>query len=411
MYIEREIVKNALKYLDSEYILIFIGARQTGKTMILRHLYEKLKNEHRRAYFINLEDTDYLTLLNESPKNLFSVIGFDLKERTIVFIDEIQYLNNPTNFLKYFFDEYKNKIKLIVSGSSAFYLDVKFKDSLAGRKRIFYVYPISFSEFLFFKEEFDLWNKFKQSVNLKNFCLANFNKIEQRQLKIYSDEYLRFGGYPRVVLESDHDEKLEILRDLTDSFIKKDILEAKISYPGKFFQLLRILSSQTGNLLNKHELANTLAISTTAIDNYIYTALKSFHIALISPYYANIRKELTKQQKIYFYDLGLRNFLLRNLDIIDMRPDKGQLFENFIFRELLEFIRLDRIKYWRTQNKNEVDFIVDEKYAYEIKYNIDNVSLAKYKSFIDAYDNIRFHIVYHTGTNIKEHPKAKFLQF
>jgi len=411
MYKKRDIVENALKYLDSEYILIFIGARQTGKTTILRYLHDKLKNEHWRTYFINLEDPDYLTLLNESPKNLFSVIGSDLKERIIVFIDEMQYLNNPTNFLKYFFDEYKNKIKLIVSGSSAFYLDFKFKDSLAGRKRIFYVYPLSFSEFLFFKEEFDLWNKFKQSVNLTNFSLADFNKIEQRKLKIYSDEYMRFGGYPRVVLESNQEEKSEILRDLADSFIKKDILEAKISYPEKFFQLLRILSSQTGNLLNKYELANTLGISTTAIDNYLYIALKSFHIALLSPYYANIRKELTKQQKVYFYDLGLRNFLMKNFDIIDMRPDKGQLFENFIFRELLEFISLDRIKYWRTQNKNEVDFIVDEQYAYEVKYRIDNVSFAKYKSFFDAYDDIQFHIVYHTGAPKKDHPKITFLHF
>ena len=151
MYKNRDIVNDAVKYLDSEYILIFVGPRQSGKTTILRYLYNRLKKERQKVYFINLEDIDYLSLLNESPKNLFSLIGFDLKEKVTVFIDEIQYLNNPTNFLKYLFDEFKGKIKLIVSGSSAFYIDKKLKDSLAGRKRIFHVYPLSFSEFLFLK--------------------------------------------------------------------------------------------------------------------------------------------------------------------------------------------------------------------------------------------------------------------
>lgn len=300
---------------------------------------------------------------------------------------------------------------MIVSGSSAFYLDTKFEDSLAGRKRIFQVYPLSYSEFLAFKDEQDLWNKFKQSVNLDNFGLDQFNKIEQRQLHLWIDEYVRFGGYPRVVLESDHQEKQQILRDLVESFIKKDILEANVNYPDKFLQLLRMLASQIGGLVNKNELANTLGISTSAIDNYIATMLKSFHIALISPFYANLRKELTKQQKVYYYDLGLRNFLIRNLDIIDLRLDKGEVYENFIFRELLEFVPPDQIKFWRTQNKNEVDFIVDDSHAFEVKYNIDTFSLSKYQLFRQAYDKIRFQVVYHTGANDKKYPTIHLNRF
>lgn len=411
MYKDRDIVSQANQYINSDYILIFTGARQTGKTTILKHLFEKLQSENQKVHFINLEDIDYLSLLNESPKNLLSIVGLELKEKVTVFIDEIQYLNNPTNFLKYFYDEYRDKIKLIVSGSSAFYLDTKFEDSLAGRKRIFQVYPLSFSEFLAFKNEQQLWNKFKQSVNLDNFGLDPFNKIEQRQLHLRIDEYIRFGGYPRVVLESDHQEKQAILRDLVESFIKKDILEAKVNYPDKFLQLLRMLASQIGGLVNKNELANTLGLSTSAIDNYIATMLRSFHLALIPPYYANLRKELTKQQKAYFYDLGLRNFLIRNFDIIDLRPDKGEVYENFIFRELLEFARLDQIKFWRTQNKNEVDFIVDDKYAFEVKYSIDSFSLSKYQLFRQAYEKIQFHIVYHTGTNGKKYTAIHLNRF
>lgn len=156
MYKDRDIVSQVDRYLNSDYILIFTGARQTGKTTILKHLFEKLQSENQKVHFINLEDIDYLSLLNESPKNLLSIVGLELKEEVTVFIAEIQYLNNPTNFLKYFYDEYRDKIKLIVSGSSTFYWGIKFEDSLAGRKRIFQVYPLSFSEFLAFKDEQEL---------------------------------------------------------------------------------------------------------------------------------------------------------------------------------------------------------------------------------------------------------------
>ncbi len=410
MYRDRDIVSQANRYINSDYILIFTGARQTGKTTILKHLFEKVQSGNQKAHFITLEDIDYLSLLNESPKNLLRIVGLELKDKVTVFIDEIQYLNNPTNFLKYYFDEYKDKIKLIVSGSSAFYLDSKFADSLAGRKRIFQVYPLSFSEFLLFKDEQELWIKFKQSVNLDNFGLDHFNKIEQRQLQLWMDEYIRFGGYPRVVLESDHQEKQIILRDLVESYIKKDILEAAVNYPDQFLQLLRLLASQIGGLVNKNELANTLGLSTSAIDNYLSIMQRSFHIALIPPYYANLRKELTKQQKVYYYDLGLRNLLIRNFDIADMRPDKGEVYENFIFRALLEFARLDQIKFWRTQNKNEVDFIVGDNHAFEAKYNISTFSPGKYRLFRKTY-NIRFNVVYHTGAIGKEIPGIRLCRF
>ncbi len=411
MYRDRDIVSQANRYIDSDYIMIFTGARQTGKTTILKHLYEKAQSGNQKAHFITLEDFDYLSLLNESPKNLLSIVGLDVKERVTVFIDEIQYLNHPTNFLKYYYDEYKDKIKLIVSGSSAFYLDSKFADSLAGRKRIFQVYPLSFSEFLLFKDELALWKKFKQSVNLDNLGLDHFNKIEQRQFQLRIDEYIRFGGYPRVVLESDHQEKQAILRDLVESFIKKDILEAAVNYPDKFLQLLRLLASQIGGLVNKNELANTLGLSTTAIENYLSIMLRSFHIVLIPPYFANLRKELTKQQKVYFYDLGLRNLLIRNFDLADLRPDRGEVYENFIFRELLEHTRLDQIKFWRTQNKNEVDFIIGDTHAFEAKYNISTFSLSKYRLFRETYPDMRFNVVYHTGANDKEITDIRLCQF
>ena len=135
-YIKRDIQKEIDKFLLDDDIIIITGMRQSGKTSLLRYYFNKFKTKY-QSYFYNLEDFDYLNLFNESPKNLLTLVNINKKNKIFVFIDEIQYLDNPTNFLKYLYDEYKDQIKFFVSGSSAFYMDKKFKDSLAGRKKIY----------------------------------------------------------------------------------------------------------------------------------------------------------------------------------------------------------------------------------------------------------------------------------
>ena len=180
MSILRDITKKAQNYLDTEEILLFIGSRQAGKTTILKQLENFLQKNGQRTYFLNLEDPDYLTLLNDSPKNIFKIFSIDLNERNFIFIDEVQYLKNPSNFLKYIYDEHKEKIKLCVSGSSAFYIDEKFKDSLAGRKKIFNVPTISFKEFLRFKGEDVLSQKNFKILQLTNCGILFLNACNLR---------------------------------------------------------------------------------------------------------------------------------------------------------------------------------------------------------------------------------------
>jgi len=411
MYIEREICQQALKYIKKDDIMIFTGARQTGKTTILRHLEKEVKRKYnKKTFFINLEDMDYLNLLNDSPKNLLNLIELNLHNIPVyVFIDEIQYLKNPTNFLKYIYDEYKGKIKIIVSGSSAFYIDRRFKDSLAGRKKIFYVRPLNFSEFLLFKGEEKLHEKYINLVSLYNFSTKDFLVTDKRVLNRYFNEYVRFGGYPRIVLEEDYQNKKELIEEISNSYIKKDILEANINYIDKYYELFRIFSSQIGELVNKYELSNILNISITAIENYLYIMQKSFHLILIKPFHTNVRKELKKMRKVYFYDLGLRNYFYKNFETIEMRHDRGNLYENFIFIELLNKAGEYNIKFWRTQNKNEVDFIVDDKYAYEVKYNINIFKPNKYKIFIKKYNDLKFNVIYHIGEKKEENSKISYL--
>ncbi len=382
MSIIRNVTIEAEKYLFDDKILIFVGARQAGKTTILKQIQAILEGKGELVYFLNLEDPDYLSLLNESPKNLFKIFNLDSKKRNFILIDEIQYLNNPSNFLKYFYDEYRQKIKLITSGSSAFYIDRKFKDSLVGRKRLFNVRTLSFKEFLRFKNEDALSHR-----NLKDISLSEKEKVSN-----YYREYIIYGGYPRVVL-APLSEKEEVLRDIAYSYVKKDIYEANIRQDEVFYKLFKILASQIGNLINASELANTLGVSKTAIDNYLYIMRKSFHIGMVKPFYKNLRKELTKMPKGYFLDLGLRNFFVSNFKPFEMREDKGVLLENAVFRHLLETYSDDEIRFWRTIQKNEVDFIVAGRQSFEVKINPHQLKKNSYKVFLRNYPDISLSVV------------------
>lgn len=382
MNIIRDVTIKAIKSLGNDEILLFTGARQAGKTTILKQLEGHLKEQHETTYFLNLEDPDYLTLLNSSPKNLLKIFPLDLDKRTCVFIDEVQYLANPSNFLKYYYDEFRGKIKILASGSSAFYVDQKFRDSLTGRKIIFNVLTLSFKEFLRFKEENDLSQKDVLHLSLS----------EKEKMNLHYGEYILYGGYPRVVL-APIDQKKEILQDIAYSYVKKDIFDAKIRQDEIFYKLFKILSSQVGNLVNASELASTLSVSKTAIDHYLYIMQKSFHIKLISPFFKNVRKELTKMPKVYFFDLGLRNFFADDFTPFRLRADRGMLLENAVLRQLLETYNDTDIKFWRTIQKQEIDFVVGEKTALEVKTNPQQFKKRVYRQFLEAYPHINMGIV------------------
>ena len=382
MSIIRDITLKAQKYLETDDIIVFIGARQAGKTTILKQIQAILEQKNQTVNFLNLEDLSYLELLNQSPKNIFKIFALDLGKKNYILIDEIQYLKNPSNFLKYLYDQHQDKIKLIVSGSSAFYLDKKFKDSLAGRKKIFNVRTLSFREFLRFKQENDLAGK--------NF--SNLSLVEKEKTALYFYEYMLYGGYPRVVLSALL-EKQELLREIAFSYIKKDIFEANIKQDEIFYKLFKILASQTSGLVNFSELASTLGVSKTAIDNYLHVMQKSFHVWLLKPFFKNIRKELTKMPKIFFNDLGLRNFFLNNFSSFEQRDDKGALLENAVFRQLIERYECEDIRFWRTIQKKEVDFIINEKEAFEVKVNAQKIKKADYKIFSKNYPDIVLSII------------------
>lgn len=374
--------------LENNLILLLIWARQVGKTTVLKQLRESISSGQ-KTYFLNLEDPDIKKALNIHPNKIFEIIWSNSAEKQIVFIDEIQYLDNPTNFLKYLYDEYKDTLKLVVSWSSSFYIDQKFKDSLIGRKKVFNMYTLDFEEFLDFKEENEIKTILFKDQNIP---LLYRDKIAQLFW-----EYISYWWYPEIVLIKDHDKKIQRLNDFTFDYIKKDIYDANISDSDKFFSILKTLANQTWELVNMNEIANTCNLSLPTVEKYIYIMQKSFHVALIRPYHTNIRKELSKMPKIYFYDLWFRNSLLRNFEPILLRWDKWASLENIVFRELLFGFWKENIKFWRTQAQNEVDFIINESKAIEVKFNKNNIKESKYKLFQNQYPNIPLeYLVYDT---------------
>jgi predicted AAA+ superfamily ATPase len=383
----RKLFGKLLQHLDKKEYTIITGARQTGKSTLLKQLEQHCKAKKLPSVFLNLENKQILEDLNISPLNVLAHIP-ESKRRVTVFIDEVQYLKDPSNFLKLLYDEYQQKIKIVATGSSAFYLDKSFKDSLAGRKRIFWLPPCSFEEHLVLRGKKELLKEISE--------IKSNNIYRSTQIKILQQEwesFITFGGYPAVITESNPEEKKIRLAEIRDSFLKRDILEAGVQNEAAFYNLFQLLASQTGNLVNINELSKTLKIKSETISNYFYVLQKCFHIMFIKPFFQNLRKELIKMPKVYLLDNGLRNSLLNNFQSIHERLDKGAIWENTVFRLLCEKHNPDEIFFWRTTDGNEVDFVLpreEKPWAIECKYDSATASISKYKKFIENYPKIDF---------------------
>lgn len=372
-------------HLAKREFSILTGARQVGKSTLMKQLYDSLKTRGIPVVFINLERLDVRNMLDTDPLNLLQFMP-NTEQKTIVFIDEVEYLSNPTNFLKLLYDEYADRVKIIATGSSAFYMDDKFTDSLAGRKKLFQMPTCSFDEYLQLKELYDLladYHRIRQISGAKSLLL--------KELEIAFKDYVRFGGYPAVITESSTQDKIGRLQDLKDSFVKKDMDESKINNEDTFYNLFRVLAAQSGNLLNVNELSKTLHTQSVTLLKYLTVLQKCYHIALVKPFSNNLRKELIKMPKVYLMDTGMRNCLLNNFQTFDWALDQGIQWENTVFRMLLDRYPLEDIKFWRTTDGHEVDFVLsrlENPFALEVKTNENAVSTSKYKSFTTQYPDI-----------------------
>ncbi len=386
MIYKRKIIDEILKYINTDDVIVLHWARQVGKTSIMLYIQDILQKERKINYFIDLEDYRNLTVLNNSIDEFINYLKAKWvynKNKVYIFIDEIQYLTNPSGFLKLIADHYKN-IKLIVSWSSSFEIKSKFKNSLVWRTINFEIYPLDFEEFLLFK-----WYKIDLSESI------NFSSIINEDLKNYYKEYIINGWYPKIVLTDDLNLKEKYLIQIIDTYIKKDIRDiGKIQDIEKFNKLLEVLSSQSWNLLNISEISNTVNLHKKTVENYLFILENTYIIRLIRPYSKNIRSELFKTPKIYFYDTWLLQILYfkqLSKEII------WNIFETSIFSEFVKSFGKENIFYWRTQDKKEIDFILNLKnniIPIEVKTNFQKFSNTSISYFLDKYKLKKYYIVW-----------------
>ncbi len=360
----RKVIDMIKRYLEFPEAIILIGARQVGKTSIMKLLQNELNTEH-NTFFFDLEHRELFEQFNKDFNEVLDFLyeeGIDKNKRNFIFLDEIQYLDDPSNLIKLLVDEHP-EIKLIASGSSTLKIKQKFKDALVGRKIEFQILPLDFEEYLDFIGE----DKYLLLLNNNHISSLNHQRIQNLFF-----EYLTFGGYPRIALTRPKKVKEKLLNEIVQSYIFKDISYLfKIENLHAFNLLLKLLANQCGQLLNLQQVQNDLKINRQTLERYLFILENTFIIKRIFPYFSNKSTEISKMQKLFFLDNGIRNILQRNFNSIQDRNDRGELLENGIFAELLKNIDLlDEIKYWRTKSGNEVDFIIDgEKlFAIEIKW-------------------------------------------
>jgi uncharacterized protein len=372
---KRKILQDIEKYLDSKEAIVVYGARQVGKTTLLKYLIENnLKEMKNNVFYFDLELMNLLELCNQGPEIVFNYLiekGADEKKQIYLIIDEIQYLENPTNFIKIMHDHYL-KIKLLVSGSSTFEIKKKFKNSLVGRIICFEMYPLCFEEFLIFKNK-------RYNLTLDN------SETTNNELIFLAKEYMKYGGYPKIVLENSEEKKQILLFQIINTYINKDIRDiGNIRNISGFNKLVQVLASQSGQLLNVSELSNTLKMNRETIEEYLDLLENTFIIKRIKPFHKNLRSELSKNPKVFFLDTGMMHLLwLKEFPKIIF----GNVFETFVFLELMK--TGNNINFWRTTNKQEIDFILNSNllYAIEVKLNFQKANLKTFNYFTEQYSN------------------------
>lgn len=357
--VNRTIKNRILSACFQRKVILLIGARQVGKTTLLREL---IKETEVPTVWLNAEEEDILTAFEtaKTSTQLLQLIG---SQNKLVIIDEAQQIRDIGKKLKLIYDT-NPEIQIIATGSSAFDLQNNTAKALTGRKITFYLYPISFRE-----------------------IVENSSLLEAKRLL---ETRMIFGAYPEVINHPGKEK--EVLIEIAQSYLYKDILKLdSVRKPSHVDRLLKAIALQVGNEVNYHELAQTVGnIDTATVEKYLDLLEKTFVIFKLPAFNRNLRNEIKKGKKYYFYDNGIRNVLISNFGNLELRLDKGALWENYLVSERLKqnsytqnFVNT---YFWRTHDQAEIDYIEEQDgilNAYEFKWKDKKVRFPK--SFLGAY--------------------------
>jgi predicted AAA+ superfamily ATPase len=345
MYIERDLEKEIVPWLESPEVIAIRGPRQSGKTTLLKKIAERLEQKNKKVHFLSLESDLERKKFEEDPKQYFEYY-FQPGSKNFFLLDEVQYVKDAGKILKLIFDDLP-QIKIIITGSSTLDLN-KIGSSLVGRVLFFELYPFSFAEFLKAKDE-KLHQHFqKYKIRLDKPSLKKSIYLKELNKKL--DEYLAFGGYPRVVLEKSIDKKKFILQNLFTTYLEKDVVSLYgIKYKEKVISSVKYLASIVGEMLTYNSLAEAGSLYYKEIKEILSVLEQTYVIKIVKPFHKSMVTELKKNPKIYFVDSGLRNIVVGRFEFSEV--EKGHLLENYILSCIPD------AKYWRTTAKAEVDFI------------------------------------------------------
>jgi len=343
---KRTITKKLLDDCFQGRALILVGARQTGKTTLVRMALEQLGDRYTVKTINGDDPLDRDALTNKSLDYLRRVLG----DAQILFVDEGQKIRTIGQSVKLLVDYFGSQRQIIVTGSSTLNLLDATQEPLTGRKFVYTLYPLAISEI--------------------------FPRPDFLDLQKNLEERLLYGSYPRIVQQTSFEAKIRELRELVSSYLYRDILELQqVKSPDLLHKLLQALALQIGSEVSYTELAQTVGADKNTVERYIQLLERSFVIFRLPPYAANQRRTISKLRKIYFWDTGIRNALIQNFNPLDLRTDSGALFENWMIAERLKCNayegKLVTSYFWRTYDGNEIDYLEESgghAQGYEFKW-------------------------------------------
>ena len=364
-FLPRLIQPQIEKRLFKNKVIIIYGARQVGKTTLVKRIFDKYND---KKLYLNCELLSVQRGLSISEaEKLKSYLG----ENKLIILDEAQKIANIGSILKILIDTYPN-IQIIATGSSSFDLANKINEPLTGRTHTFILYPFSISEIKQRNSRFEI------EAKLENI--------------------LRFGFYPEVFFLSEDDARSR-LDEISSNYLYKDILSFKgVKKSSIIVNLLQLLALQLGNEVSYSEIAKQLGVSRLTVQKYLDLLEQSFVIFTLKSFSRNLRKEISKSVKIYFYDLGIRNSLIQNFNQLEIRNDRDALWENFCIMERIKHNSNNRIfanyYFWRTYTQKEIDYIEEKDgklFAFEFKWNADKKKIPQ--EFLNTYSDSEFETI------------------
>ena len=387
IYIHRNLEGKILRYLHTPEIIAIFGARQVGKTTLMKRIFEKLKGP---KIFLDFEDIDIVSLFDEDIK---AFAKLHVEGRKYVFIDEFQHSKCGGRHLKFLYDHYDTKF--LISGSSSLELAIKAASELVGRIFILELYPLNFKEFLSYKAP-QILTLLEEKI-LQNEALP---KVLHSHLMELLEDFSLWGGYPRVATAQDREEKEEVLKGILSTYMLRDIKGFfRLATESGFQKLLKALALQIGNIIRYDELSQVSGLSHSSLKKHLSILEETYIIYLSRPFFTNKRLEIVKNPKIYFQDLGLRNYLCKDFRPWNTRVDKGALAENFVASELLK--KGIAPNFWRTKSGGEIDFVIQkdgESIPIEVKSGAAKTLGKSLISFIKKYKPSKAFIFHYGGS-------------